>query len=51
MPTKSKELLDRLHVDASAAKRAFPATQYGSDPAYGEGVKKGILFPPLLTYE
>jgi methionyl-tRNA synthetase len=49
MPDKSQELLDILRVDSS--KRAFSATVYGSDPDYGEGIKKGILFPPLLTEE
>ncbi|KAJ5675636.1 methionine--tRNA ligase [Penicillium macrosclerotiorum] len=52
MPDKSQELLDLLRVDTSnAAKRAFSATVYGSDPDYGEDIKKGILFPPLLTEE
>ncbi|KAJ6161378.1 Methionyl-tRNA synthetase [Penicillium chermesinum] len=51
MPTKSKELLDHLKVDLSPTKRAFAATAYGFDAAYGEGIKKGILFPPLLTYK
>ncbi|GLI73057.1 methionyl-tRNA synthetase [Penicillium ochrochloron] len=49
MPDKSRELLDLLRVDSS--KRAFSATVYGSDPDYGEGIKKGMLFPPLLTEE
>ncbi|KAJ5465145.1 methionine--tRNA ligase [Penicillium daleae] len=52
MPDKSQELLDILRVDTSnPAKRAFSATVYGSDPDYGEGIKKGMLFPPLLTEE
>lgn len=52
MPDKSHELLDILRVDTSnPAKRAFSATVYGSDPDYGEGIKKGMLFPPLLTEE
>jgi methionyl-tRNA synthetase len=52
MPGKSHDLLDMLRVDASdPSKRAFAATAYGSDPDYGEGVEKGILFPPLLTEE
>ncbi|KAJ5543209.1 hypothetical protein N7535_005638 [Penicillium sp. DV-2018c] len=52
MPGKSHDLLDMLRVDASdPSKRAFTATAYGSDPDYGEGVQKGILFPPLLTEE
>ncbi|KAJ5045693.1 methionyl-tRNA synthetase [Penicillium rubens] len=52
MPGKSHDLLELLCVNTSdPSKRAFSATVYGSDPDYGEGVKKGILFPPLLTEE
>jgi methionyl-tRNA synthetase len=52
MPGKSHDLLEMLRVDISdPSKRAFAATVYGSDADYGEGVKKGILFPPLLTEE
>lgn len=52
MPDKSRELLDLLRVDTSnPAKRAFSATVYGSDPDYGEDIRKGMLFPPLLTEE
>ena len=52
MPGKSHDLLKMLRVDISdPSKRAFAATVYGSDADYGEGVKKGILFPPLLTEE
>ncbi|KAJ6075203.1 uncharacterized protein N7446_002980 [Penicillium canescens] len=52
MPGKSHDLLELLRVDTSdPLKRAFAATAYGSDADYGEGIKKGILFPPLLTEE
>lgn len=51
MPGKSHDLLEMLRVDTDPSKRAFAATTYGSDPDYGENVKKGILFPPLLTEE
>ncbi|KAJ6125062.1 hypothetical protein N7471_012379 [Penicillium samsonianum] len=52
MPGKSHDLLELLRVNTSdPSKRAFAATAYGSDPDYGEGVKKGVLFPPLLTEE
>ncbi|KAJ5877095.1 hypothetical protein N7455_000560 [Penicillium solitum] len=52
MPGKSHDLLELLCVNTSdPSKRAFAATAYGSDPDYGEGVKKGVLFPPLLTEE
>lgn len=52
MPAKSQELLELLRVDTSnPTKRAFSATVYGSDADYGEGVKKGHLFPPLLAEE
>lgn len=52
MPGKSQELLEQLRVDTSnPTKRAFSAAVYGSDMDYGEGVRKGILFPPLLTEE
>ncbi|KAJ5309013.1 hypothetical protein N7508_004392 [Penicillium antarcticum] len=52
MPGKSHDLLELLRVDTSdPSKRAFAATAYGSDADYGEGVKKCILFPPLLTEE
>lgn len=52
MPDKSQELLELLRVDTSnPSKRAFSAAAYGADMDYGEGVRKGILFPPLLTEE
>ncbi|KAJ5473402.1 Methionyl-tRNA synthetase [Penicillium sp. IBT 31633x] len=52
MPGKSHDLLEMLRVNTSdPSKRAFAATAYGSDPDYGQDVKKGILFPPLLTEE
>ncbi|CAG8929715.1 unnamed protein product [Penicillium salamii] len=52
MPGKSHDLLALLRVDTSdPSKRAFAATAYGSDADYGEGVQRGILFPPLLTEE
>ncbi|KAJ5622227.1 Methionyl-tRNA synthetase [Penicillium herquei] len=50
MPAKSQELLELLRVDTSnPAKRTFSATVYGSDPDYGEDIKIGHLFPPLLA--
>ncbi|KAJ6084252.1 hypothetical protein N7486_011052 [Penicillium sp. IBT 16267x] len=50
MPAKSLELLEMLRVDISnPAKVGFSATAYGSDSEYGEGAKKGHLFPPLLA--
>ncbi|KAJ5731227.1 Methionyl-tRNA synthetase [Penicillium malachiteum] len=50
MPAKSQELLELLRIDTSnPAKRTFSATGYGSDPDYGEGIKIGHLFPPLLA--
>ncbi|KAJ5565072.1 Methionyl-tRNA synthetase [Penicillium frequentans] len=50
MPAKSLELLEMLRVDTSnPAKIGFSAAVYGSDSEYGEGAKKGHLFPPLLT--
>jgi methionyl-tRNA synthetase len=52
MPGKSQELLELLRVDTSnPSKRAFSAAVYGSDMDYGQGVRKDILFPPLLTEE
>lgn len=52
MPGKSQELLELLRVDISnPTKRTFAAAIYGSDMEYGEGIRKGILFPPLLTEE
>ncbi|KAJ5480828.1 methionine--tRNA ligase [Penicillium diatomitis] len=52
LPEKSQELLELLRVDMSdPSKRAFSATVYGSDSSYGQGIKKGMLFPPLLTEE
>ncbi|KAI2792272.1 putative methionine--tRNA ligase [Penicillium oxalicum] len=52
LPDKSQELLELLRVDMSdPSKRTFSATVYGSDPSYGHGIKKGMLFPPLLTEE
>ncbi|KAJ5681765.1 uncharacterized protein N7477_001705 [Penicillium maclennaniae] len=52
MPDKSQELLELLRVDTSnPSKRTFSAAVYGADMDYGEGVRKGILFPPLLTEE
>lgn len=52
MPSKSQELLELLRVDTSnPLKRSFAAAVYGSDSEYGEGLKKGILFPPLITEE
>ncbi|KAE8147685.1 tRNA synthetases class I (M)-domain-containing protein [Aspergillus avenaceus] len=47
MPTKSKELLDVLRVDNS--RRTFSAAALGSDAEYGEGMKKTVLFPPLIV--
>lgn len=47
MPTKSKELLDLLRVDAS--RRRFSDAVFGRDLTYGEGVKKKILFPQLIV--
>ncbi|KAJ6106927.1 hypothetical protein N7512_010444 [Penicillium capsulatum] len=48
MPSKSQELLELLRVDTSnPLKRSFAAAVYGSDSEYGEGIKKGILFPSL----
>lgn len=49
MPSKSNQLLDLLRVENTVAKRGFSATAYGSDPEYGEGVKKSLLFPPLIV--
>ena len=50
MPTKSKELLDVLRVDSTRpSKRAFSAAVFGSDAEYGEGIKKTVLFPPLIV--
>lgn len=50
MPAKSLELLEMLRVDTSnPAKMGFSAAVYGSDSEYGEGAKKGHLFPPLLA--
>lgn len=50
MPAKSLELLEMLRVDTSnPAKIGFSAAVYGSDSEYGEGAKKGHLFPPLLA--
>ncbi|KAL2815599.1 putative methionyl-tRNA synthetase [Aspergillus cavernicola] len=49
MPNKAKEVLDLFRVDTS--KRNFSAARYASDPDYGEGVEKKILFPPLLVEE
>jgi methionyl-tRNA synthetase len=51
MPTKAPELLDILEVDREPAKRRFSAAAYGSDPDYGDGVQKRILFPPLIVEE
>lgn len=51
MPTKAPELLDILQVDREPAKRRFSAAAYGSDPDYGDGVQKRILFPPLIVEE
>ncbi|KAJ5096093.1 hypothetical protein NUU61_005449 [Penicillium alfredii] len=51
MPSKADELLTLLRVDTDASKRAFSAAVYGKDPDYGEGMKRGILFPPLLAEE
>ncbi|RHZ50157.1 methionine--tRNA ligase MSM1 [Aspergillus thermomutatus] len=52
MPSKSNELLDILRVDETEpSKRSFSAARYGCDPDYGEGVKKSILFPPLIIEE
>ncbi|XHG00739.1 hypothetical protein AWENTII_004161 [Aspergillus wentii] len=52
MPSKSQELLDILRVDnTDPSKRRFVAATFGSDPDYGEGVKKSVLFPPLIIEE
>jgi methionyl-tRNA synthetase len=52
MPGKSQELLELLRVDTSNPnKRAFSAAVYGTDTEYGKDIRKGILFPPLLTEE
>jgi len=49
MPTKSQELLNILCVEST--KRNLSDASYGSDAEYGEGVKKKILFPPLVIEE
>ncbi|BCS24080.1 methionine--tRNA ligase MSM1 [Aspergillus puulaauensis] len=46
MPTKAKETLDLFRVDAS--KRGISDARYASDSDYGEGIKKKILFEPLI---
>ncbi|THC96820.1 hypothetical protein EYZ11_003699 [Aspergillus tanneri] len=52
MPSKAKEILDFLCVDSTdPSKRRLSAATVGSDPNYGEGVRKSILFPPLLSEE
>lgn len=49
MPSKAEELLEILKVDISnPAKRRFSAATFGSDPDYGDGVEKKILFPQLV---
>lgn len=49
MPTKSQELLNILRVDNT--KRGFSDAAFGSDAEYGEGIRKSILFPPLVIEE
>lgn len=49
MPTKSQELLDILRVENT--KRSLADAAFGSDTEYGEGVKKKMLFPPLVIEE
>ncbi|KAI9369928.1 putative methionyl-tRNA synthetase [Aspergillus egyptiacus] len=49
MPNKAKEILDAFRVDIS--KRNLSAAKYAADPDYGEGIRKTILFPPLLVEE
>ncbi|OJJ44646.1 hypothetical protein ASPZODRAFT_71504 [Penicilliopsis zonata CBS 506.65] len=50
IPSKSKELLETLRVDISdPAKCRFSAAKYGFDADYGQGVKKHILFHPLIA--
>ncbi|BCR91956.1 methionine--tRNA ligase MSM1 [Aspergillus chevalieri] len=49
MPNKSQDLLNILRVDN--AKRSFTDAGFGSDAEYGEGIKKSILFPPLVIEE
>lgn len=52
MPSKAEELLEILKVDMSnPAKRRFSAATFGSDPDYGDGVEKKILFPRLVIEE
>ena len=52
MPTKAKELLDYLCVDSTdPSSRMFSAAKLNSDPNYGEGVRKTVLFPPLISEE
>lgn len=49
MPNKSQDLLNILRVDNT--KRSFTDAGFGSDAEYGEGIKKSILFPPLVIEE
>lgn len=50
MPGKSQELLEFLRVDTgNPMKRTFAAAVYGSDADYGDNIRKGILFPPLIA--
>lgn len=52
MPNKAQELLEILKVDtANPEKRRFSAAAFGSDPDYGEGVERKVLFPPLIIEE
>lgn len=50
IPGKAQELLEFLRVDTTnPMKRGFSAAVYGSDADYGEDIRKGILFPPLIA--
>lgn len=52
MPSKAQELLEMLKVDTSnPERRRFSAAAFGSDPDYGNGVEKKVLFPPLIIEE
>ncbi|KAL4810950.1 tRNA synthetases class I (M)-domain-containing protein [Aspergillus unguis] len=47
MPTKAEEMLDLFHVQPT--RRKLEHAQYGSDLDYGSGIRKKMLFPPLIT--
>ncbi|KAL4797592.1 tRNA synthetases class I (M)-domain-containing protein [Aspergillus venezuelensis] len=47
MPGKAKDILDVFRVDPS--RRNLSDAGYASDPSYGEGVKKKILFEPFIV--